>query len=141
MKLKKYNDFTTENFADDILSKANPDKPIICSDLVGKTYDENVGYSYLPNLEIVHAVEFVSNGDEENAFSAFYNAENYLKDMGYKIGSMEGPNPIGFSNSATYISKWCNMTSKEHQNLDGAMISDNFRTGSVTILWFTPPIY
>ena len=124
-----------ENEETDSLS--DPSKPIMRSDLVGSPYTEEVGYSRLPNLDIVHAVEFVPSG----TFEANSNAERYLKEMGYKIGSMEGPNPIGFSDKYNRISKWGNMTSEEHKKLDGAMISNDFREGATIIMWFNPPAY
>jgi len=52
---------------------------------------------------------------------------------------MERDAPIGFSNKYNRISKWWNMTRDEHKLLDGVMISDDFREGGVTILFFTPP--
>jgi hypothetical protein len=131
--LKKLN----EN--EEIDSISDPSKPIMRSDLVGSPYTEKIGYSRLPNLDIVHAVEFVPSG----TFGANSNAERYLEEMGYKIGSMEGPNPIGFSNKYNRISKWGNMTSEDHTKLDGVLISDGegWREGGAIIMWFNPPTY
>lgn len=112
---------------------------IFRNDLVGKLYTERVGYSSLPELKVVHAIEFPASGD----FGAHYKAVDYLKEMGYVIGSMEGPNPIGFSSKYNRISKWGNMSRPEHELLDGAIISttDSPRNGNAIILFFSAPAY
>ena len=88
-------------------------------------------------LVVEHAVEFPANG----TFDAVHKAEAYLRELGYTIGSMERSNPIGFADDRQiqYVSKWNNMTSAEHKTLDGVLESRDFREGSVTILFFTPP--
>jgi hypothetical protein len=124
---------TFENFADDLLNQVGDEnKEIQRPDLKGKPYE----YKGLPKLPVVYAVEFVPAG----TFNAFYNAENYLREMGYNTGSMEGVNPIGFSEKSNYISKWWNMTATEHKLLDGAMIPlGGFREGGVLVLFFDEP--
>ena len=87
------------------------------------------------NLEIEHAIDFEASG----TFQAFYSAERFLKELGYTIGSMEGRAPIGFSLEYDYISKWNNMNSGEHRLLDGIMSSNDFREGSVQVLFFKAP--
>jgi hypothetical protein len=139
-KTDNYNyNLNEDEHTDDILKNADPLKPIMRSDLIGSPYTEKIGYSRLPNLDIVHAVEFVPFG----TFGANSNAETYLKEMGYNYGSMEGPNPIGFSNKYNSISKWGNMTSEEHTKLDGVIIpdGDSWRENGAIIMWFNPPTY
>lgn len=77
----------------------------------------------------------------EGTFQSFYAAEGKLKQAGYTVGSMSGGQPIGFADGDkyNYISKWYNMTSEEHEELDGVMISDDWREGSVDIIWFKEP--
>jgi len=77
----------------------------------------------------------------EGTFMSFYEAENRLRRMGYKIGIMCGSEPIGFAceEKYDYISKWRNMNSDEHKLLDGVMISSDWREGSVEIIWFKEP--
>ena len=77
----------------------------------------------------------------EGTFSSVYKAEDKLRKMGYTIGSMCGGEPIGFADAEKYdyISKWRNMTSEEHTKLDGVMISNDWREGSVDIIWFVEP--
>ena len=124
--LRKY-----ENFADELLNNiGDENKEMQRPDLKGKPYPG------APKLPVVYAVEFVPAG----TFQSYYNAENYLKEMGYSIGSMQGPAPIGFSDKFDYISKWRNMSSEEHKQLDGVMIADGgFREGSVLVLFFNEP--
>jgi hypothetical protein len=54
---------------------------------------------------------------------------------------MCGGEPIGFAcgEKYNYISKWYNMRSDEHNKLDGVMISDDWREGSVDVIWFNEP--
>ena len=77
----------------------------------------------------------------EGTFSSVSEAEKQLREMGYRIGSMSGGQPIGFAcgEKYNYISKWYNMNTDEHNLLDGVMISDNWREGSVDIIWFNEP--
>ena len=121
-----------ESFLDDTLSKADPSKPIVHNDLVGKPYNNR----NVPNLDVVYAVEFVSM----KTFDAYYKTESYLEDMGYIVGDMQRNNPIGFSDEFR-IPKWDKMSSEEQSQLDGVIISDDFREGNVTILWFKAPKY
>lgn len=96
----------------------------------------NVGEKYL-GREILHKEEFPAAG----TFKAYYAAEQRLKDLGYTVGSMCGPEPIGFADSDNYhyVAKWYNISREEKSMLDGVMISPGFREGGVTLLFFTPP--
>ena len=87
------------------------------------------------DLQVEHAIEFEASG----TFQAFYSAERFLKELGYRNGSMEMNNPIGFSLEFDYISKWNKMNNSEHKLLDGIMISKDFREGSVQVLFFKAP--
>ena len=76
-------------------------------------------------------------------FQAYYNAESYLKDMGYITGSMESQAPIGFAprNECDYISKWSNMDSSDRLRLHGVMLPEpDFREGGVVIVFFEVPL-
>jgi hypothetical protein len=77
----------------------------------------------------------------EGTFSSVYEAERQLRELGYRVGSMSGSQPIGFAcgEKYGYISKWYNMIKDEHNLLDGVMISDDWREGSVDIIWFNEP--
>ena len=77
----------------------------------------------------------------EGTFKSVYEAEKQLREMGYTIGSMSGRDPIGFAceEKYGYISKQYNMNSDEHKLLDGVMISNDWREGSVDIIWFNEP--
>jgi hypothetical protein len=77
----------------------------------------------------------------EGTFSSVYEAEKQLRELGYKIGSMCGGEPIGFADGEKYdyISKWRNMSNEDQNKLDGVMISNDWREGSVDIIWFNEP--
>ena len=74
---------------------------------------------------------FTGNGDD---FSAFHEAEEFVRRNGFDIGSMESKNPIGIHRNAT-ISKWTRMSREEQESLDGRMESEDFRNGHVTVLF------
>jgi hypothetical protein len=96
------------------------------------------GETYL-GREILHTEEFAPAG----TFQAFYNAERRLKELGYTTGSMCRSEPIGFADGEKYdyVSKWYNMNQTEKNMLDGVMVSDDFREGGVTIVFFHTPKY
>jgi hypothetical protein len=77
----------------------------------------------------------------EGTFQSYYEAEKRLRAMGYTIGSMCGDEPIGFADAerVEYIAKWRNIDYKDRDRVDGVMISDDWREGSVGIIWFTEP--
>jgi hypothetical protein len=77
----------------------------------------------------------------EGTFESFYAAEAKLRGMGYVVGSMCASDPIGFADGDEYdyISKWHNLNPVDRKFLDGVMISDGWREGSVTIIWFATP--
>jgi|LakMenEpi03Aug12_release.lakeMendotaPanAssembly.Ray.scaffolds.fasta_scaffold841152_2 hypothetical protein len=79
---------------------------------------------------------------EPISFSAFYKAEDWLKKLGYITGSMEMSHPIGFGPASywDYISKWTNMNSVERRQLHGVMLSDNFRSGEVHVVFCESPL-
>ncbi len=134
--LKKFN----ENFVDDMLSKTDPSKPITRDDLVGSVYDKRVGYSYLPEREVVYALEFVGSDN----FVGVNNSEEYLEEMGYSIGSMEQSNPIAFCTEefSQRVPKWGSLNSDfiDSEDLIGVIITEeNYRSGSALVLFFQPP--
>jgi len=96
------------------------------------------GETYL-GREILHTETFPPAG----TFSAFNSAERRLKELGYTVGSMCGPEPIGFADADVvgYVAKWYNINREDKGKLDGVMVSDGFREGGVTIVFFTPPKY
>lgn len=94
------------------------------------------GETYL-GREILYTEEFSPAG----TFKAYYNAEARLKELGYTVGSMCRTEPIGFADADKYdyVAKWYNMNQTERDTLDGVMVSNDFREGGVTLVFFTPP--
>ena len=74
-------------------------------------------------------------------FTAFRSAEDFLKELGYVVGSMCMNDPIGFADADQYgyVAKWQNIDVPERSHLDGVIISDDFREGGCRILFFNPP--
>lgn len=88
--------------------------------------------------EVKWSKMFPANG----TFQAYYDASAYLKDMGYIVGSMCGPEPIGFADADKYdyVAKWYNISPDERKELDGVMLQHGgFREGSVEIIFFNTP--
>lgn len=74
-------------------------------------------------------IEFNQTGN----FSAVNAARDWLRDHGYSYGSMCGDMPIGILKGDWCIAKWRNLTPKERNQLDGKLISSDFRNGPVVI--------
>ncbi len=74
-------------------------------------------------------IEFNQTGD----FSAVNAARKWLQDHGYSYGSMCMDMPIGILKGSWCIAKWRNLTPKERNQLDGKLISLDFRNGPVII--------
>lgn len=71
---------------------------------------------------------------EEHPFAACRKAEDWARDWGCSIGSMERDEPIGLKFGEYNIAKWNNLTSENKAQLDGRMLSDNFRHGPITVI-------
>lgn len=74
-------------------------------------------------------ITFNQTGD----FAAVNAACNWLRDRGYSIGSMCMDMPIGILKGDWSITKWRNLTIKERKQLDGQLVSNDFRNGPVVI--------
>ena len=83
--------------------------------------------------EVYDIINFPAKG----TFEAVGEAQNYLKKK-YVIGSMERGLPIGFADITKYdyVSKWTKMDTHEHKLLSGVIISEDFREGDVTIIFW-----
>ncbi len=68
-------------------------------------------------------------------FGALYEAESINGSQGYYTGRLDGNNPIGFSEFSA-PGKWHTLTREEKNDLNGVLISDNFRAGDVKIIYF-----
>lgn len=81
---------------------------------------------------ILFTKEFKNNGE---AFSAYHEAETFLKSKGFSLGSMQREAPIGIVKGDIHISKWRNLSPEDILNLDGAMTFNGGspRSGDVVI--------
>lgn len=72
-------------------------------------------------------------------FSACHEAEAWLRENGFSIGTMEGSQPRAILHSHTFIPKWKHLDHDDKEQLDGVAISDNFREKDVMVhLKFDP---
>jgi hypothetical protein len=73
---------------------------------------------------------------ENGAFGAVYEAEKWLKENGYSIGSMDSDAPIGVAKGeGRYISKWHNL-GEDKVLLDGVIARGWKRDSDITIIIF-----
>ena len=89
------------------------------------------------NRPVVWSREYKPAG----TFAAIHEAEAFLGELGYTIGSMCLQAPIGFADADEYgyIAKWYNIDPADRAKLDGVIISNDFREGGCRILFFNPP--
>ena len=94
------------------------------------------GETYL-GRKVFYVELFPPNG----TFRAYYSGLERLKDLGYEVGSMNRDSPIGFADNdkCGYIAKWYNLSPNDKEQLDGVMISKDFREGAVELIFFNPP--
>ena len=78
---------------------------------------------------IITEVVFAGDGTD---FSAINESKKFLESKDFSVGSMQGDAPIGVARGDCYISKWRNLGTDISQ-LDGALVSDDFRNGSVVL--------
>jgi hypothetical protein len=83
-------------------------------------------------------VESIQEIKVSGTFESFYKACNTLEEMGFVVGSMCMNEPIGFADKEkyNYVAKWYNLDKSDIQKLDGVLLSDDFREGSVKIVIF-----
>lgn len=68
------------------------------------------------------------------SFSATTEAEKWLRERGFSIGSMCMGEPRGLlREQGVWIHKWRNLSSADKELLDGVITSDNHRDGEVTV--------
>ena len=71
--------------------------------------------------------------DQTTDFAAVNAARNWLQEQGYSYGSMCMDMPIGILKGNWTIAKWRNLTAKERKQLDGQLVSKDFRSGPVVV--------
>lgn len=65
-------------------------------------------------------------------FEAFYKARDFLKSIGFSVGSMQRDDPIGIRRGDWDIAKWRNLSEDDMSKLDGT-IKGNKREGPLTV--------
>jgi len=69
-------------------------------------------------------------------FGALYEAIELLRQQGFSAGWLDGDNPIGFAAGNVGPQKWHTLPKEEKTELDGVLLSTNFRTSDVKIIFF-----
>lgn len=90
---------------------------------------------YILGREVDIFKQFSLNHEE---FGNLHNATHYLFKKGYSYGSMSLQMPIAIQLGSDYKlpEKWYNLSEAQKKNVDGVMLSDDFRNGTVKILIF-----
>ena len=85
--------------------------------------------------EIQFTMLFKSTGQ---SFKSFYEAEDTAKEFGFTVGSMARNEPIGIAKASAvdYVAKWYNIPSEARKELDGVLLSTDFRDGDVELVFF-----
>ncbi len=74
--------------------------------------------------------------NEKGTFESLNKARCWLNENNYSDGSLCGDKPVGLLKGDFFIAKWKNLTTEEIKELDGVMISNDFREGEVFLLFF-----
>ena len=69
---------------------------------------------------------------EDEAFAAFRKAQLHCTGLGFSVGSMQGPDPIGIVRGDYDVQKWRNLTRADRARLDGVITGDK-RHGPVVV--------
>ena len=76
---------------------------------------------------------------EPGTFQSRYAAQRYLTDYGFDYGSLDVPNPVAFVKGEYELPwKWHNINSAGKELIDGVMVSNDWREGTVTLVFFEP---
>ncbi len=73
------------------------------------------------------------------SFSASSDAEKWLRERGFGIGTMQSPEPRAITKGAGYLPKWKHYSSQEREELDGVATATDWRDGDVTVYLLTDP--
>lgn len=68
----------------------------------------------------------------EESWEATDKAEDWLREEGYSVGTMQAGSPRGIKKGKCHISKWRNLSKIDIQGLDGDM-TGNEKNGPVTV--------
>lgn len=72
----------------------------------------------------------------KGTFESLYAAKAYLQKNGYSEGSLARNLPVGLLKGDYNIQKWYNLSDMDIAELDGVMLSADFREGNVELLFF-----
>jgi hypothetical protein len=71
-----------------------------------------------------------------DGFDAYNAAVKFLKELDYTVGIMCSPHPTAFARNVDYIAKWKNLNSHDKERIEGVIVADSFRSGSVYVVIF-----
>lgn len=74
--------------------------------------------------------------NNKGSFRAYRAAQAYVQDKGYSDGSMARNMPIGLMKGSFSVAKWYNLSELNIRELDGVIVSNDFREGKVEVILF-----
>ena len=83
-------------------------------------------------------IQSMENFPANGTFGAISDARKAVKGQGFIAGSMCMSHPIALMDRDRYgfVAKWKNLTTKERSQVDGVIISNDFREGAVQVVLF-----
>ncbi len=74
-------------------------------------------------------------------FDDYHQAEEYVKALGYNIGSMQSSSPMALSKACEYIAKWRNIYEEHYPKIEGLILfhrewNEDFTAGPVDVVLF-----
>ena len=72
--------------------------------------------------------------ESKEDFGAFREAEEFCRERGFSVGSMQRDEPIGIARGDFYIAKWYNLSAQDKTRLDGVIVGEK-RNGPVVVIF------
>jgi hypothetical protein len=85
----------------------------------------------------VKGEQIVPAGSGKVEFGAALEAQMLLNNKGYFVGNIDESNPIPFTyDDFALCQKWSNLSKEDKAKLDGVLVSEDFKTKYVKIIFF-----
>ncbi len=92
----------------------------------------------LKDLKIIQKAHVAYHEFEvKGTFQSLYTAQGWCTENGYSYGSLCGNSPVALWKGDCDIAKWKNLSQQDKKEMDGVMLSNDFREGKVIIKIYT----
>lgn len=94
-----------------------------------------------PSFYLGREIKQLKTFKREGVFKSLYEAQGWCRESGYVYGSLCRDLPIALKKGLNFDSynlpqKWKNMDEEDIESVDGVVLSEDFREGSVTVILF-----